>query len=78
MSSTTAMRNLRPARLTVLTLGLGANGVVGVGGDSVVVSLKGNLYAFESCAAAVLCLVVLIREEDVGQVDHATRDVNRF
>ena len=56
--------------------GLGADGVVGVGSDAVVVSLKGNLHALERLIAAMLCLVVLVREEYVGQVDLATRDVD--
>ena len=57
-------------------LGLGADGIVGVGGDDVVVSLEGNLHAFEHLAAAMLCLVFLVREEDVGQVDCAAGDVD--
>ena len=64
----------RPERI----FGLGSDGVVGVGGDTVVVCLEGNLHAFERLVAAVICLVVLFREEDVGNIDHAARDVDRL
>ena len=57
-------------------LGLGGDGIVGVGGDAVVVSLEGNIHAFKRRAAVVLCLVFLVREEDVGKVDRAARAAN--
>ena len=64
----------RPERI----FGLGSDGVVGVGGDTVVVCLEGNLHAFERLVAAVICLVVLVREEDVGQIERAVGDVNQL
>ena len=59
-------------------LGLGADGVVGVCGDAVVLSWEGNLHACERRAVAMLRLVFLVCEEYVGQVDRAAGDVNRL
>ena len=59
-------------------LGLGTDGVVGVGGDAAIVSWEENLHALERRSVAVLCLVFLVREGDVGQVDRAAGEVNRL
>ena len=59
-------------------LGLGGDGIVGVGGDDVLVRLEGNLHVFKRCVANVLCLVFLVREEDVGQVNRTAGYFDRL
>ena len=56
---------------------LGAHGVGCVGGDAVVVRLEGGFHTFEH-PVSVLGLVVVVGEENVGEIDRAARDVNRL
>ena len=68
-----------PLKLNILrpqALGLGADGVVGVGGDAVVVGGERNRHMLECQAVAVLCFVFGIGEQDVGEVDRAAGDVD--
>ena len=88
MSSTTVTRNACPALSTVLMRrcnsifavkrrsALARKSVFGVGGDAVVVIWEGNLHACKLQSIAMLCLVLLVREEGVRQVDRAAGDVN--
>ena len=57
--------------------GLGAYGVVRVDGDAVVVCLEGGLHAFER-RVPVFILLIVVREDNVGDINRATRDINRL
>ena len=50
----------------------------GVGGNAVVVSWEGNLNEHELQLVAVLRIVFLVGEEDVGQVDRDAGDIDRL
>ena len=88
MSSTVATKKCAPGALNRFneplklnfclpqTLGLGADGVVGVGDDAVVVGGERNRHALKRLAVAVLCFVFGIVDQDRGEVDHAYGDVD--
>ena len=57
--------------------GLGAYGLVCVGGNEVVLYMEGGLHAFERCVP-VFSLVIVVREEHFGKIDRAAWDVNRL
>ena len=58
-------------------LGLGADGVGRVGGDVVGLRLDRGFHLVKR-PPRVLVFVILVREEDVGEVDLAARDVDRL
>ena len=58
-------------------LGLGADIVGYVGGNAVVVRLEGGFHLVEQ-PSSVLVFIIIVGEEDDGEVNLATLDVNRL